>query len=166
MPSRWLTHGIIAQPPSAPLGIGESRWASCVAGPCNLQRKLLALCVSQLQSLHLEPGVSRRLSLTSPLVAHWLICHLPGADQSPLVLLLPIHPPAFSLFCHHPISTSAALFWHPLFAELSNVCIFLVFKYSVKLLSSVESCSPFSGSVPISAEICITAASGMLCFCL
>lgn len=133
-------------------------------GPWNLQSELLAPCASQIRRLCLELGVSGCLSLTSPLVTHWLICHLPVADQSPSVLLLPVHPPASSLFCRHAVCT-AALLWYPLCSERSIFCVFLVVRYPTRLLPSVEPCSPSVGRAPFQQTLRIPAASGILSFC-
>ena len=50
--------------------------------------------------------------------------YLPADNQSPSVLLLPIHLLAFLLFSHHPISTSA-LSWHPLCADRTQQLLYL-----------------------------------------
>lgn len=99
-----------------------------------------------------------------PGVMHWFICHLPVADQSSSVFLVPVHLPALSLFCHRPSSNSAP-FWHPRCTEHGIFCIFSVFRYSVKLfLSFVELTAPSEGHQTSLQKFRVTAGSGMVFF--
>lgn len=95
-------------------------------GPWLLQPKLLALCASEPERHKAWNIGSLEYFDASPLVMHWLICHLPVVGH-PHQSCFTYPSPAFSLFCHHPFSHSA-LFWHPLCTEHSIFCIHFVFK--------------------------------------
>lgn len=121
MPSRWLTPS--SSPPSFSFALALGNQGGLCCWPYSLQPELLALCSSPLQKLHLELRASQclsHISLGDTLSPLYLLVD----NQSPSVLLLPIHLLAFLLFSHHPISTSA-LSWHPLCADRTQQLLHL-----------------------------------------
>ena len=137
--------------------IQESRVARSVPWAMELTaQELRFLCTSQLERLHLAAHPAAQSIFVpfppSSLVMHWLICHLPVADRShqSYCYLLIRQPFFFSVIAHlviqHFSGTCSV-------QNISIFCKFSVFKYSVKLFSCIEPCSPVGGSVPTSAEI-------------
>ena len=121
VPSRWLTPS--SSPPSFSFALALGNQGGLCCWPYSLQPELLALCSSPLQKLHLELRASQclsHISLGDTLSPLYLLVD----NQSPSVLLLPIHLLAFLLFSHHPISTSA-LSWHPLCADRTQQLLHL-----------------------------------------